>query len=87
MNCVVCGEPATVSADPPRRTFARGPDPEDPSFALIAVLPELDLCDDHYRASRTEGLRIGWCDDAQCRRYGEVGSASPCGEPYVLLKR
>lgn len=87
VTCAVCGSAATVTADPPRRTFARGPDPEDPSFALIAVLPELDLCDDHFRETREAGLLIGWCDDARCRRYGKVGERSPCGEAYERLRR
>jgi hypothetical protein len=87
MICVVCGGAATVTADPPRRTLARGPDPEDPSYAVIAVLPELELCGEHYRATLEDGLVIGWCDDLQCRRYGQVGESSSCGEAYGSLKR
>jgi len=87
MTCVVCGRVATITADPPRRTLARGPDPEDPSYAVIAVLPELQLCESHFRATRNDGLLIGWCDDERCRLYGEVGELSPCGQPYVKLKR
>ncbi len=84
--CVVCGDAATVTADPPRRTFARGPDPEDPSYAVIAVLPTLDLCDKHDHEAREDGLIIGWCDDVLCRRFGEVGEPSPCGALYTRLK-
>lgn len=84
--CVVCGGAATETADPPRRTLARGPDPEDPSFAVIAVLPEIDLCADHFQATLKD-LVIGWCDESPCRRYGEVGGASPCGRAYARLTR
>ncbi len=85
--CVICGRAANVIADPPRRTLAREPDPTDPSFAVIAVLPTMALCDEHANASQRSDLVIGWCDEETCRNYGEVGERSPCGHPYLALKR
>jgi hypothetical protein len=87
MACVICGGNATVTLNPPRRTFARGPDPDDPSYSIIALLPEVHLCTQHDQAAHKKELSIGWCDDEQCRRYGEVGQTSPCGEQYAALKR
>jgi hypothetical protein len=86
LTCAICGQPAAARMDPPRSTLARGPDPEDPSFTLIAVLPKVDLCEDHDQAARSKDLLIGWCDDEQCRLYGEVDQLSPCGQPYQKLK-
>lgn len=86
-ECVVCGGMATVRLDPPRRTIDRGPDPEDPSFGLTAVLPDLTLCDAHHEATQTGGLAVGWCDDERCRVFGVAGEASPCGLPFSALKR
>lgn len=86
-ECAVCGKAATVTLDPPRRTLDRGPDPEDPSFALTAVLPELSLCDEHHQATRSDGLVIGWCDDERCRVFGAVGEPSACGKAFSKFKR
>ena len=86
LRCALCGQPGTVMVDPPRRTIARGADPSDSSFSVIAVLPDVLLCEEH--ADDLAGrLSIGWCDDERCRLYGESGEASPCGEPYRKLKR
>ena len=87
LTCVICGRAAQVIADPPRRTLAREPDPADPSYAVIAVLPTMALCDEHANASQRSDLVIGWCDEETCRNYGEVGERSPCGHPYLALKR
>ncbi|MGH9087681.1 MAG: hypothetical protein ACRDYZ_06145 [Acidimicrobiales bacterium] len=76
-----------MTLEPPRRTIDRGPDPDDPSFALIAVLPELHLCDRHHEALPGDGLVIGWCDDERCRTYGAVGESSRCGAPFAKLMR
>jgi hypothetical protein len=84
--CAICGQAATVTVDPPRRTIARGADPSDSSFSVIAVLPDVMLCEEHAE-DLPRRLSIGWCDDERCRLYGESGEASPCGEPYRKLKR
>ncbi len=86
-SCLVCGRTGTVAMEPPRRTFARGADPTDPSFSIIAVLPDMPLCDEHAEGVVSREVSIGWCDDEQCRQYGERGEASPCGEPFRELKR
>ena len=85
--CALCGSSGTASAEPPRRTFARGADPEDASFSIIAVLPDIPHCESHAEEFGRRKRTIGWCDDERCRLYGEVGAASPCGVPYKELRR
>lgn len=74
---------------PKRRTLDRGLDPEDNSFSITVILPDVPLCDAHTREVLGDDLRLGWCDDPQCRNYGEAGEPSPCGAPYgeLALKR
>jgi len=84
-TCVICGRPAGVVLDPPRRTIARGFDPEDPSFSITAILPKVALCEDDARRFADKDLLIGWCDDEQCRTYGERETASACGAPFLQL--
>lgn len=76
-----------MTIDPPRRTLARGTDSADPSFSVIAVLPDVVLCSGHAEEVAQHGLVLGWCDEEQCRAYGEAGDQSPCGQPYKQLKR
>ena len=83
--CLICGRTATRFIDPPRRTLARNSDPVDPNYAVIAVLPDLALCGTHYIDNLSGSLDIGWCDNARCRAFGEVGEFSPCGEPFIDL--
>lgn len=83
--CVLCGKPMTVMIDPPRRTLARGLDPSDESFSVTVILPDIPLCDDHAEDVRQGERQVGWCDDAPCRNFGEVGQASPCGKEYERL--
>jgi len=83
--CALCGNPATTSGNPPRRTFERGPDPDDPSFAVTVMLPEVMLCAGHAVDVSKGAALIGWCDDEHCRRYGQVGEPSPCGDEYKKL--
>ena len=85
--CAVCGSAGAVQVEPPRRTFARGADPSDPAYSIIAVLPDIALCEEHAETVRSGDMSIGWCDDEGCRRYGEVGDPSPCGAPYSKLRR
>ncbi len=85
--CVLCGRDGTVALDPPRRTFARGADPSDTSYSIIAVLPDIALCEEHAEDVRGRDVSVGWCDDERCRLYGERGENSPCGEPYKELRR
>jgi len=84
-SCVLCGELATESIEPPRRTLARGSDPSDPSYSVTVILPNVALCATHAYEVRHEGRAIGWCDDYRCRSYGELGQPSACGDPYKKL--
>jgi hypothetical protein len=47
----------------------------------------VQLCGDHYHQVRSKEVAVGWCDDEECRIYGEIGTLSPCGKPYLALKR
>jgi hypothetical protein len=49
------------------------------------ILPDLPLCDEHARRVREGNLHLGWCDDPQCREYGEAGELSACGGRYHSL--
>lgn len=86
-TCIICGRAATLAMDPPRRTFARGSDPSDSSYSIIAVLPNISLCDEHGEGVRSHEVSIGWCDDERCRQFGQIGEVSSCGEPYKELRR
>jgi hypothetical protein len=85
--CALCGGAGSVTLEPPRRTLARGADPDDPSLSVIAVLPDVVLCDHHADEVGRGLVSLGWCDNEQCRVYGEVGLVSPCREPFEVLKR
>jgi hypothetical protein len=85
LTCVICGDPADVVLEPPRRTIARGLDPEDPSFSITAILPRVPLCGDHNRRLADKEFLLGWCDDEHCRTYGERDTASSCGRPFATL--
>jgi hypothetical protein len=82
--CAFCGVPGSVTIDPPRRTLAR--ESGDPSFSIIAVLPDVMLCDEHAEEVMHRQIVLGWCDDEKCRGYGEARQASPCGALYKELK-
>ena len=73
--------------EPPRRTLDRGVDPDDNSFSITVILPDVALCDQHARYVRDGDIPLGWCDDPSCRIYGEAGETSACGAPYVALDR
>jgi hypothetical protein len=73
--------------EPPRRTFDRGPDPDDNSYSITVILPDVALCDQHARYVREGDLPLGWCDDPLCRIYGEVGEPSLCGAAYGQLAK
>ncbi len=83
--CAVCGRRPTELVEPPRRTLDRGLDPDDDSYSITVILPDVALCDQHARYVREGDLPLGWCDDAPCRTYGEVGEPSACGAPYARL--
>ena len=83
--CVICGEPATEAIEPVRRTLARGLDPGDPSYSVTVILPDIALCAQHAGDVRQGERVVGWCDDALCRTYGELGGPSVCGNPYEKL--
>ena len=85
--CNLCGRMGSVTMEPQRRTLARGTDPLDPSVSVIAVLPDVVLCEDHADEVASGHLSIGWCDDERCRVFGELGLVSPCGEVFKALKR
>jgi hypothetical protein len=85
--CNLCGRAGSVTLEPPRRTLARAADPAEPSVSVIAVLPDVVLCEDHADEVGRNQLSIGWCDDQRCRVYGEAGLSSPCGGAFKTLKR
>lgn len=86
-HCDICGHPGSVTMEPPRRTLARGSDPDDSSLSVIGVLPDVVLCDDYASAIGEGQMTLGWCDNERCRVYGVAGERSPCGELFVTLKR
>ena len=83
--CAVCGTMPTALFDTPRRTLDRGPDPDDSSYSIIVILPDVPLCDEHARRVRNETLHLGWCDNPKCREYGEAGELCACGARYQAL--
>ena len=85
-SCVMCQRTATIAIDPPRRTFTRRPVSTESSCSIIAVLPNISLCDEHGEEVQSREVSIGWCDDEQCRQYGEKGAPSPCGQYYKELR-
>lgn len=84
-SCVLCGEPATETIEPSRRTLARGLDPDDASYSVTVILPDIALCVEHAVRVLHGERRVGWCDDPRCRSYGELDGPSSCGEPYQTL--
>jgi hypothetical protein len=82
--CSLCNRPMTIAIEPPRRTLART-DPSDQSYSVTAILPDVPLCDEHAESVSHGELLVGWCDDPQCRTYGQVGQNSPCGDEYSRL--
>lgn len=83
--CALCGRPATVMEEPPRRTLARGLDPSDSTYSVTVLLPDVPLCAEHAVEVSERDRLIGWCDDPRCRSFGELGEVSPCGVPYKKL--
>jgi hypothetical protein len=83
--CALCGEHATETVEPPRRTLARGLDPSDQSYSVTVILPDIALCAEHALELRQGERHVGWCDDPRCRTYGELGGPSGCGSPYEKL--
>lgn len=84
-RCVLCGGPATDTIEPPRRTLARGVDPDDASYSVTVILPDIALCAEHALGVIQGERHIGWCDDPGCRSYGALDEASHCGAPYEKL--
>ncbi len=85
--CAVCGQHATETIQPGRRTLVRGLDPSDQSYSVTVILPDVPLCDAHAEDVRQGHVLVGWCDDERCRTYGEVGQSSGCGEQFKKLDR
>lgn len=83
--CALCGRSPTSLTTPSRRTLDRGPDPEDTSCSITVILPDVALCDAHTRDVKEGDVRLGWCDELECRSYGEAGEPSACGAPYQKL--
>ncbi len=83
--CSVCGRTSTSLMKPPRRTLNRGLDPDDNSYSITVMLPDVPLCDRHAWDVREADLSLGWCDDPRCRVYGEAGEPSACGAAYERL--
>ena len=85
--CALCGCPGSLTIEPLRRTLARGSDPSDQALSIIAVLPDVVLCQEHADQVALGKVSIGWCDNEPCRLYGEVGMESPCGDAFKALGR
>jgi len=83
--CALCSGSATTTVEPQRRTLCRGSDPEDPTYSVTVLLPDVALCAGHGVDVRAGDILLGWCDNEHCRIYGEVGVRSPCGRPYESL--
>jgi hypothetical protein len=83
--CAVCGRTASALVEPPRRTLNRGLDPDDDSYSITVMLPDVPLCYLHAQDVRQGDVHLGWCDDPECRVYGEAGETSPCGAAYQQL--
>jgi hypothetical protein len=81
----MCGKTPTALFDTPRRTLDRGPDPDDSSYSIIVILPDVPLCEQHARRVRDGSLHLGWCDDPRCREYGEADELCACGARYDAL--
>jgi hypothetical protein len=81
-GCTLCDEPSAGTIEPSRRTLARGLDPDDESCSVTVILPDVPLCTVHTLEVHQGDVLIGWCDDEVCRKYGEVGEPSSCGDPY-----
>jgi hypothetical protein len=45
--CALCSRSAILTIEPPRRTLGRGLDPDDPTYSVIAVVPDIPLCEGH----------------------------------------
>ena len=84
-SAALCSRPATVTVEPPRRALERGPDPDDPSYSVTVLLPNVDLCAVHASDFHSKSAFVGWCDDERCRLYGEAGQISACGQPFEKL--
>lgn len=83
--CALCGQRPAELIRPPRRTLDRGVDPNDNSYSITVMLPDVALCSRHAQYFREGDFDLGWCDDPRCRTYGEVGELSACSAPYATL--
>ena len=83
--CALCGKTPSALSEPPCRTLDRGPDPDDDSYSITVLLPDVPLCDEHTQGVREGEVILGWCDDNRCRAYGPAGDSSKCGAPYGRL--
>lgn len=70
---------------PPRWTVARGQYPNDPSYSITAILPDVPHCDVHAIDCHQWGRPIRWCDDQRCRTLGELANPQHVGTPYKKL--
>jgi hypothetical protein len=85
-RCALCDRPATVFIEPIRRTLERGVDPDDQSYSITVILPDVPVCGEHFPVVRLGNRLVGWCDDESCRSYGEVGKTSSCGNKYEEIR-
>ena len=84
--CLACGEPADHTAFPSRPFLTRTTIQEDGTrTSATETLPPYHLCTEHIREMAARRLRIGWCDDPQCRQWGRRDDISPCGQPFESL--
>jgi hypothetical protein len=82
--CVVCGAPSVQTFFAASGMVARDEVLPDGSTRRLNVpLPPIHACRAHYYEILSERLPIGFCSAETCRCWGQLGEASPCGEPFV----
>jgi len=86
LKCVICDLPATKQAIPSATHLRRNLEKGDDAVKIeTEPLPKFDLCDIHMHELAQQKITFGWCDELSCRRWGRLGSISPCGLPYVRV--
>ena len=81
--CAACSAVATHTA-PFSSHWRRVHPPGDPTTVRLQQVPDPPVCDKHWEAFlHRERIPVGWC--VECRAYGTLATASPCGanfEPF-----
>jgi hypothetical protein len=86
--CAVCGGTPAALFEPPHRTLDRGPDPEDDSYSIIVILPEVPLCPKHARQVRDGGCAsVGAITQTAASTARPVSSRLVAGDSLVTGAR